>query len=113
MTVEATTPSAYRNIVLADRIRNQLLEIYGRKCDKCGVSADDAHLEINHIYGRDWDIRTLNRYRRYLKYRQEAKQGKINLLCKDCNGGWRPRRNEQPPGRCPLYEAYLQSNRPF
>lgn len=113
MTVQAISPSAYRNIVLADRIRAQLLEIYGNKCAECGVSSDDAHLEINHIYGRTWKIRDLNRYRRYLRYRHEARQGRINLLCPECNKAYQVRRHEQPPGRCLLFEAWLAGNKPF
>lgn len=109
----APKPSYYRNTILADRIRDQLIEIYGRKCAECGASADDTHLEINHVYGRDWKIRDLNRYRRYLRYRHEAKQGRINLLCPDCNCKWRPRRGEQPPGECPIYQQWLNAPPPF
>lgn len=108
-----TKTQYYRNVILADRIRNQLIEIYGGKCEICGVSSKEAHLEINHIYGRSWKIRTLNRYRRFLRYRKEAREGKINLLCKDCNGVWRPHREEKAPGWCPLFEAYENENKPL
>lgn len=108
----------YRNVFLADRIREQLLDIYGRACAECGATADETHLEINHIYGRDWKIRDLNRYQRYLRYRREARQGGINLLCKECNAVWQPRRKEQPPGECSAFQAWLiqqlnDSNHPF
>ena len=103
----------YRNVILADRIRNQLIEIYGGKCAQCGASKDEVHLEINHIYGRKWKVRTLNRYNRFLRYRKEAREGRINLLCKDCNAVWRPRREETAPGWCPLFEAWENGNRPF
>lgn len=98
----------YRNSFLADRIREQLLDIYGRACAECGATADETHLEINHIYGRDWKIRDLNRYQRYLRYRHEAKQGRINLLCPSCNCVWKPRRKEQPHGACPAFQAWLE-----
>lgn len=97
----------YRNVFLADRIREQLLDIYGRACAECGATADETHLEINHIYGRDWKLSDLNRYQRYLRYRHEAKQGRINLLCKACNLSWRPRHREQPHGECSAFQAWL------
>lgn len=108
-----TGSSYYRNVILADRIRNQLIEIYGEKCAQCGATKEETHLEINHIYGRTWKIRDLNRYRRFLRYKKEAREGKINLLCPACNCVWKPRREEVPPGWCPLFEAWLGGNKPF
>lgn len=105
-------PNDWRtNSVRADRIRENLIEIYGDTCAGCGTT--DAHLEVNHIYGRDWVIRRLNRYCRFLRYFKEAQQGKINLLCPDCNKRYQPKRNEVAPGSCPHFAAWLEQRQPF
>lgn len=107
------TPSQYRNVVLADRIRAQLLDIYGNRCSQCGASNGEAHLEVNHIYGRDWKPNNICRYRRFLRYRREAQQGLINLLCPECNGSYRPKAAAKPTEPCKLFKAWLVESRPF
>ncbi len=98
---------------LRERIRRMLLEIYGNRCAECGCLEGDCHLEVNHIYGRDWKPSEAGSYGRWLRYWREAREGKINLLCPDCNKAYRPKRHVQPPDHCPLFQAYQQSNNPF
>lgn len=97
---------------LCASIRSSLLAIYGGACAQCGTPEGETYLEINHIYGRDWKPSKLSSYQRWLRYFKEAQQGRINLLCPACNCTWKPRRNEQPPGTCPRFEAWLR-NEPF
>lgn len=97
---------------LCAHIRDQLLSIYGPKCAQCGAPEGETYLEINHIYGRDWQASKLSSYQRWLRYFKEAQQGRINLLCPDCNKTYQVRRHETPPGTCPLFEAWLAGD-PF
>jgi 5-methylcytosine-specific restriction endonuclease McrA len=64
------------------KIREQLIKDMGSICVKCG---SDVKIEIDHIHGRDWDVKRLNRLSRIKKYAQEWKEGKVRLLCKKCN----------------------------
>lgn len=78
--------SAHR-MELANKIQSALHDELGGQCALCGETHD---LEFNHIYKRDWKPSKLNRYRRMLRYRREAKEGLISLLCSDCNKRYRP-----------------------
>lgn len=83
------TPEARRlwRIQRANAIRTQLIEQLGGECAECGST---ENLQINHIYQRSWKPRTLTHYRRILRYRQEAADGLVNLLCESCNAVYRP-----------------------
>lgn len=59
-----------------------LLEHLGNKCAECG-SADE--LEIDHINGRDWHPCQLDIMQRLRRYFAEAREGKLRVLCADCN----------------------------
>lgn len=89
MSATPLSPSAYR-MALADRVRARLFEQLGPECAECGCDLRECAWEVNHIYRREWRIRTLNRYRRHLRYQREAAQGLINLLCQPCNSVYRP-----------------------
>jgi len=87
------TRSAYEN-ELADRLRQQLFEMLGGCCAECGAVAP---LEIDHPAGRDWKPRKMSRYRRHRIYAREADEGKVRLLCADCNKVILPQRSMSPP----------------
>lgn len=97
---------------LCASIRSNLLDIYGGVCAQCGTPEGETYLEVNHIYGRDWKPNKVSSYGRWLRYFKEARQGRINLLCPECNKTYQVRRHEAPEGRCPLFEAWLAGN-PF
>lgn len=87
------TPSAYRNTLLADRLRSWLHHYLGGECAECGATSP---LEIDHPWGRDWVPRKICRYRRHLRYKREALAGQVRLLCSDCNNRIRPNRQARP-----------------
>ena len=76
---------------LVDGIRAELHEALGGCCAECQST---SQLEIDHPWGRDWNIRKLSLYNRWLRYRREHQQGLVRLLCKDCNERIRPRARE-------------------
>lgn len=99
--------------LLVARIRSMLLEIYGPKCPECGCELLPSNAEVNHIYGREWKIRDLSSYNRHLRYWKEAQRGLINLLCKSCNGEYRPKREAKRPEGCPRFKEWLEGKEPF
>lgn len=67
----------------AKAARLRLIAELGGRCAKCGRTHD---LEIDHPQGRDWEPCKLSSSARVSRYRREAKQGLVRLLCKWCNG---------------------------
>ena len=66
----------------------------GGRCKKCGSIVD---LTFDHINGRDWDIRAVHSTKRIAIYKQEAEEGKIQLLCLSCNSSkGDPRVSDEP-----------------
>lgn len=66
-----------------------LKERLGNKCNNCGAT---EYLHINHINGRDYEVDKLSSHMRAMKYIQEYLEGvKLNLLCRKCNGWYRPK----------------------
>jgi hypothetical protein len=63
-------------------LRQALLKDMGECCAKCG-SYDRP--EFDHPYGRDWDIKAVNRITRLTIYRREWLAGRLRILCKSCN----------------------------
>ena len=53
--------------------------------DKCAICGNTWRLEIDHINGRDYSARKLNSLMRVKRYEQEHKEGKLRVLCSDCN----------------------------
>lgn len=79
---------------LTASIRQRLFAMLGGCCDECG---EVCGLEINHIYTpRGYVPRKLGSYQRNLRYLKDAKQGLVNLLCKECNSRYRPKPRPQP-----------------
>lgn len=80
----------WATISAAHAKRVELLQILSpdRRCADCGTRkrSYDA-LEIDHVEGRDWDPRKLNRWSRIARYWREFKAGvKLRALCRKCNG---------------------------
>lgn len=94
MSAPTLTPSAYRNTLLADRIRAELFDMLGCSCqwinEDGSFCGSTDQLQINHLFRREWRPRKLSRYRRNLRYRKEAKAGLLNVLCKQHNEVYRP-----------------------
>lgn len=59
-----------------------LIEQLGGRCSHCG-STDD--LSIHHPHGRDWHLNRVEWSARVSIYRREAKEGKLGVLCMQCN----------------------------
>ena len=50
-------------------------------------------LEIDHVDGRDWSPRKLNRWSRVARYWREFHAGvRLRAACRSCNAGYNPRR---------------------
>jgi len=68
-------------------LRDQILEILGRKCAVCGFS-DERALQVDHIYS-DGNIyrKKGGSHDQYLKQLKSIKnnEGKLQLLCANCN----------------------------
>jgi len=64
-------------------LRRELLIIeMGGRCQSCGAK---QKLEIDHVNGRDWEPRKVNRWVRIARYWREFHEGKLQLLCRKCN----------------------------
>lgn len=58
---------------------------YGR-CAKCKAYLSFDRLEIEHVHGRDWNLRTMNAWRRVARYWREHLSGVLmQALCRSCN----------------------------
>jgi hypothetical protein len=68
-------------------LRAQLFAMLGGRCEECD---ETVNLEIDHPWGRDWVPRKVASYNRNLRYLREAREGKVRLLCHDCNMTIRP-----------------------
>jgi hypothetical protein len=64
-------------------IRYQFLVIkLGGKCRKCQAV---ENLELDHPEGKDWEARKLSPQMRMKRYEQDFENGKLSLLCVNCN----------------------------
>lgn len=71
-----------RNAAWAQIHRARLIVQLGGRCAWCGTEED---LTIDHIYGRNWSVRMTSSDQRVRRYEREARQGKIQILCNECN----------------------------
>lgn len=62
--------------------RLDLIQKLGGKCVECGYK---KRLELDHINGRDWEPSKKSRWTRIARYEREAKEGKLQVLCRWCN----------------------------
>ena len=77
-------PSVHRSVAYAKKIRARLIAQLGGKCFRCGQEDPDK-LEFDHIFGRDYDPRTLSYSARLKRYERESELGLLRLACGDCN----------------------------
>lgn len=66
----------------AVRARRRLIQDLGGRCVLCG---QDWNLELDHINGTEVVLRDKESSARVCLYRREAKEGKLQVLCKPCN----------------------------
>jgi hypothetical protein len=83
----------------AHKIRAWLFDMLGGECAECGALAP---LEIDHPWGRDWKPSRLSLYKRHLRYKKEALEGRVRLLCRECNNAILPRRGGETVGEAPF-----------
>lgn len=75
------------------KLRNQVLDLLGRKCNTCGLE-DEEVLQIDHVFGGGCkEVKTCgsNKYIFYLKKLREGSHD-YQMLCANCN--WRKRIRE-------------------
>jgi len=68
--------------IVAIRGRRRLILELGGVCVQCGT---DKNLVIDHTHGRDWDLRKYDNSMRLARYRREARENLIQVLCVKCN----------------------------
>lgn len=63
-----------RQAAWAQRKRDELIDLLGGKCAQENGSCRGA-LQIDHIYGRDWDTRKYSQKGRVIRYWREYREG--------------------------------------
>lgn len=67
-------------------LRRDLILKLGGKCEQCGETRIDI-LHVDHIFGRDWEVRRLCSRTRVNRYWEEYRNGvPMQVLCMVCNG---------------------------
>ena len=76
-----------RNRLRRQKIREQLLDLLGRQCIRCGYDADVRALQIDHVNGGGTqDRKNFSSRDAYYNYiLQNAKDGAYQVLCANCN----------------------------
>lgn len=85
-----------RQILWANRAKSKLIRAMGSRCWNPDCPSE-APLEIDHPHGRDWKPSKKSFSHRISIYRREWLEGKVRLLCKDCNASHRFLHVELPP----------------
>jgi 5-methylcytosine-specific restriction endonuclease McrA len=68
----------------AKKRRLELIVELGGKCAECGTT---RKLEVDHVDGRDWEVRRKESSARVSKYWKEHREGvRLQVLCQECNG---------------------------
>lgn len=62
--------------------RAALIAALGGVCERCKSTED---LDVHHKYGKSWRSNELSRFQRLARYEQDAREGLVILLCKDCH----------------------------
>lgn len=73
-----------RQTKYAQRVRQELRALLGGACELC-METDESALEFDHIFGRDYNLRKLSFSARMARYKREAEEGKLRILCRTCN----------------------------
>jgi 5-methylcytosine-specific restriction endonuclease McrA len=79
---------ACRQTIYAQRLKRELMELLGGKCELCSEDDPDK-LEFDHVNGRDYVVSELSFSARLARYRREAEAKELRLLCGACNLGQR------------------------
>lgn len=70
-------------------LREQILDILGRKCVRCGFDADSRALQIDHVNGGGSQQRKKlvfgTPYYRHILESVQANRGEYQILCANCN----------------------------
>ena len=78
---------ARRDRIRAYFRRRELVKRLGGKCVDCGTKGTAKNdLQIDHVNGRDYDVRKMDASWRIAVYEREEKEGKLAVRCKRCNG---------------------------
>jgi hypothetical protein len=80
---KASDSAEYRRMRYKEN-RLAMIEEMGGKCAHCEVD-DPEILEFHHLQPRTWKTRDKNRWTRLAIYKREWAEGKIELLCAECN----------------------------
>lgn len=83
-----------RHTKLARQRRQQLIEELGGRCALCDST---WNLQVDHQFGRGWNVRKLSSLQRVNKYIEEAKMGLIRVLCLECNSRINPKNRKTQP----------------
>lgn len=67
--------------------RLELVKRLGGKCASCGTKGTPKNsLEVDHVNGRDYDLRKMDSSWRIAVYEREEREGvALQVLCKRCN----------------------------
>lgn len=60
----------------------RLIKALGGKCARCKTR---SRLEVDHRFGRNWDVAAYSKLQRVYRYRAEARKGLLQPLCRKCN----------------------------
>lgn len=72
-----------------DKLREEVFQMLGYACTEADDNCDGP-LQVDHPYGRSWKPSKLASYNRWLRYRKEAEEGLVRLLCSHHNNSIRP-----------------------
>lgn len=91
-------------------MRAEMIAQLGGKCVWCGETRD---LEFDHIQPRDYSARRLSWLQRINRYREEMKEGKIQLLCRSCNARKQRLDCSRDPNEELIQEGGIPTGDPF
>ncbi len=73
---------ANRQAMWAQGVRRKIIKELGGVCVKCGSR---ERLEVNHKWGKSYQLRKLSQWQRVIIYKREMKWGLLDVLCHSCN----------------------------
>lgn len=93
-----------RNVRWAKRSRLKLMTVLGNECKYCGDKRKKrkaesgrmvVNLEFHHTRRRSWNLESISRWMRMVKYWRDYREGIIVLACSACNKKAVPEPNEK------------------
>jgi hypothetical protein len=82
--------------------RAKLICELGGQCVYAGCGTTE-NLELDHIHGRDWKVEKFSSHMRVRRYRVEAAEGKLQVLCRSHNA----KKNLRTPLRAEPVPAWV------